>query len=201
MFIEDDLEEFGKAVDTEQPLDPEKYQVFVKNPSDINEETMYQLADIIDGRMDIRPHYTPGVIATPKTVDRLLNSVTIIYITYENLPIAVASIIDPTQKNYLGFIPLDMYSLCSGQNLEGRVQMEFFAVADEYINSPVPNELCGQVNALGTPVYMITDSDDADSNYILQNNGYQMVASFDLDTNETPVCLWIDNVAPKAKVK
>ena len=194
MYIEDDLEEFEKATGANEPLDPEKYQAFVKSPADIDEETMYQLADIIDGRLDIKPHYTPGVQATPKTVDRLLNSVTIVYITYEALPIAVASIIDPTQTNYQGFVPLDMYSMYSGQNLDGRVQMEFFAVADEYSNTQVPTELFAQVNQLGTPVYMVTDADDEDTNATLQENGFKSVAAMDMGTNEVPVYLWLDRI-------
>ena len=194
MYIEDDLEQFEQATGNNQPLDPEKYQAYVKSPADIDEETMYQLADIIDGRLDIKPHYTPGVKATPKTVDRLLNSVTIVYITFEDLPVAVASIIDPTQTNYMGFVPLDLYSMYSAQNLDGRVQMEFFAVADEYDNTQVPTELFAQINQLGTPVYMVTDSDDEDSNTTLQENGFTPVANMDIGSNESPVILWLDHV-------
>ena len=48
-FIEDDLDTFTN--DFLDGLDPDKFEAFAKNPSDITEEVMFQLADLVDQRM------------------------------------------------------------------------------------------------------------------------------------------------------
>lgn len=195
-FIEDLKENFDSVDPNQnaeiQPLDPTKYSAFVKNPSDITEDVIYQLGDIISGRMNVRADsHKPGLPTTPDVVDRLLNSVTIVYIEEEGVPVGVASLVDPTQKNYMGFKPLDLYSLHSGVNLDGRVLMEFFAVPDEYINTGIGEELIAQIDATDTKVFTVTDADDESANEILTKYGFKQVATMDIDSNEVPVVLWL----------
>lgn len=195
-FIEDLKEGFDSLTPAKQtgaqPLDPTKYSAFIKNPSDITEDVMYQLSDIISGRMNVRADIQKsGIPATPDIVDRLLNSVTIVYIEEEGVPVGVASLVDPTQKNYMGFKPIDLYSLHSGVNLEGRVQMEFFAVPDEYLDTGIAEEILAQIDATDTKVFTVTDADDESSSELLARVGFQPVASMDIDSNEVPVTLWI----------
>lgn len=198
-FIEDLKDSFDSVDPTKQtqpkntqPLDPSIYSAYVKNPSDITEDVLYQLSDIISGRMNIRADkQKPGVPTTPDVVDRLLNSVTIVYIEEERIPVGVASLVDPTQKNYMGFKPIDIYSMHSGVNLEGRVLMEFFAVPDEYINKGIGEELLAQIDATGTKVFTVTDNDDENENELLTAFGFKPVANMDIDTNEVPVTLWL----------
>jgi hypothetical protein len=192
-FIEDDMETFNK--DFAEGLDPDQFEAFVKNPSDITEEVMFQLADLIDGKPDINPPTDSTAAAAPDTIDRLMNAVTIVYITDENIPVAVASIIDPTTKSYMGFIPLDEYSLKSSQNLDGRVQLEFIAIADEYQGSAVEQELVSQMNSLGTPMFAATSQSDQKTASILSAIGFKPVADMEITENgEEPVILWLDNV-------
>ena len=77
----------------EQPsLDPERFKAYVKSPSDIDEGTMRDIAAVIDGKNDITPPADNHVpVATPSTMDRLLNSVTIVYITDNDFPVAAAN--------------------------------------------------------------------------------------------------------------
>ncbi len=192
-FIEDDLDTFKK--DFADGLSPDQFDAFIKNPSDITEEVMFQLADLIDGKLDIKPRENSTEEATPDTIDRLMNSVTIVYITDENIPVAVASIIDPTAESYLGYIPLDQYSLKSAQNLDGRVQMEFIAIADEYLHTPVEQELVSQLNTLGTPLFAATTESDSITAQILGEIGFKPVASMQISANGNEnVILWIDKV-------
>ena len=195
-FIEDLKENFDSVDPNQtaeiQPLDPTKYSAFVKNPSDITEDVIYQLGDIISGRMNVRADsHKPGLPTTPDVVDRLLNAVTIVYIEEEGVPVGVASLVDPTQKNYMGFKPLDLYSLHSGVNLDGRILMEFFAVPDEYINTRIGEELLAQIDATDTKVFTVTDADDESANEILTKYGFKQVATMDIDSNEVPVVLWL----------
>ena len=193
-FIEDDLDTFKK--DFAEGLDPNQFEAFVKNPSDITEEVMFQLADLIDGKMDVIPRENSNdIAAAPATIDRLTNAVTIVYITDENIPVAVASIIDPTSESYMGFIPLDQYSIKSAQNLDGRVQIEFIAIADEYMHTPVEQELASQLNALGTPFFAATTASDESTAEILKEIGFTPVSQMKVNANgEEPVILWIDKV-------
>jgi hypothetical protein len=192
-FIEDDLDTFKK--DFAEGLDPNQFEAFVKNPSDITEEVMFQLADLIDGKLDIKPRENSTEAAAPDTIDRLMNAITIVYITDENIPVAVASIIDPTSESYAGYIPLDQYSLKSAQNLDGRVQMEFIAIADEYVHTPVEQELVSQLNTLGTPLFAATTENDQITAQILGEIGFKPVSSMEISSNgDENVILWIDKV-------
>ena len=171
-YIEDLKETFDSVNPTQtteaQPLDPSVYSAYVKNPSDITEDVLYQLSDIISGRLNVRAKkQKPGLPTTPDIVDRLLNSVTIIYIEEERIPVGVASLVDPTQKNYMGFKPIDIYSLHSGVNLDGRVLMEFFAVSDEYVGKGIGEEILAQIDATGTKVFTVTDADDESTTELL----------------------------------
>ena len=195
-YIEDIKDQFdqvdpNRPVET-QPLDPEKFSAFVKSPSEITEDVIYQLSDIISGRYNIRvTNRKPGVATTPDVVDRLLNAVTIIYIEEEGIPVGVASLADATQKCYMGFKPIDLYSLHSGVNLEGRVMLEFFAVPDEYISKGVGEELLAQIDDTGVKVFAVTDEDDSSGNELLAHYGFKQVDTMDIRSNESPIVLWL----------
>lgn len=179
----------------EQPsLDPERFKAYVKSPSDIDEGTMRDIAAVIDGKNDITPPADNHVpVATPSTMDRLLNSVTVVYITDNDFPVAAANLIDPTKEDYRGVVPIKYYSLLSGYNLDGRVQQEFFAVAEEYRNHGLGEELRAQINALDTPTFIVVDTTDKDCIEGLAKSGYQFIAQLDDETTEYPVQLWVDN--------
>lgn len=118
---------------------------------------------------------------------------TVIYITDKDFPVAAANLVDPTVENFRGIVPLRYYSLLSGYNLDGRVQQEFFAVADEYRNAGVGKELRAQIDALGTPTFIVADSTDKEAVDGLARNRYTLVGQMEEEGAEVPVQLWIDN--------
>ena len=179
----------------EQPsLDPERFKAYVKSPSGIEESTLRDIAAVIDGKNDITPPQDSGIpVATPSTMDRLLNSVTIVYITDDDFPVAAATLVDPTKEDYRGVVPIKYYSLLSGYNLDGRVQQEFFSVAEEYRNHGLGKELRAQINALDTPTFIVVDTTDRDCIDGLARSGYQFIAQLDDETANYPVQLWVDN--------
>lgn len=179
-------------------LDPERFKAYVKSPSDIDEGTMRDIAAVIDGKNDITPPADSAIpVATPSTVDRLLNSVTIVYITDNDFPVAAANLIDPTKEDYRGVVPIKYYSLLSGFNLDGRVQQEFFAVAEEYRAHGLGEELRAQINALDTPIFIVADTTDKDCIDGLARSGYQFIAQLDDETTEYPVQLWVDDAGER----
>jgi GNAT superfamily N-acetyltransferase len=190
-------EAIGDSEETQENaagLDPERFKAYAKSPSDIEESTLRDIAPVIDGKDDLSPppdNHIP--VATPSTLDRLLNSVTIVYITDNDYPVAAANLIDPTKEDYRGVVPIKYYSLLSGYNLDGRVQQEFFAVAEEYRNKGVGTELRAQINALDIPTFIVADSTDKDCIEGLARSGYQFVAQLDDETTSYPVQLWVDN--------
>jgi hypothetical protein len=179
----------------EQPkLDQSRFKAYAKSPADIEEATLRDIAAVIDGKNDLKPPSDNHIpVATPSTLDRLLNSVTVVYITDNDFPVAAANLIDPTREDYRGVVPIKYYSLLSGYNLDGRVQQEFFAVAEEYRNHGLGEELRAQINALDTPTFIVVDTTDKDCIEGLAKSGYQFIAQVDDETAKYPVQLWVDN--------
>lgn len=196
-YIEDIKDSFDSVDPTQAPseppkLDPERYSAFVKNPSDISEDVLYQLSDIITGHMNLRMKKNEtGLVTTPNVVDRLMNAVTIVYIEEEGVPVGVASLTDPTQKNYMGFKPVELYSLQSGVNLEGRVLLDLFAIPDEYADKGIAEEILAQIDALDVKVFAVTDLDDETTPMLLERFEFQPMANIEIDSNEVPVTLWL----------
>ena len=129
-------------VDAETPvvkeLDRDKFESSVVRPEAIPQTELNQCADIIDAKIhfdtqDFRDTWHKG----PNTVDRLLSSMGVAYITEDDIPVACATLTDPTEINFKGIIPLDYYELKSGYSLAGRLQQEFFAVKPEILTLPV----------------------------------------------------------------
>lgn len=173
-------------------LDPSRFAAFATTPSEIDEETLGQLVAIIDGKTDATPKPPSSTLKpAPATIDRLLNSDTVVYITDNGLPVAVATIIDPTQKSYLGFKPIEQYSLASGVNLDGMLQQEFFAVSDQYRNMDIGKELRAQIAALGLHTFILSATDDTETAKGLLSNGYELAAVLPDDGTGNPANLWI----------
>lgn len=175
-------------------LDPGRFKAYVKSPSDIDESVLRDIAAVIDGKDDIHPPpdtYVP--VATPSTLDRLLNAVTVIYITDNDFPVAAASLVDPTKEDWRRVVPIKYYTMLSGYNLDGRVQQEFFAVSDQYRNAGLGRELRAQIAALDTPTFIVADSTDRNCVEGLARAGYQFIAQLDDQTSDYPVQLWVDD--------
>lgn len=175
-------------------LDPEHYKAYAKAPTDLDEETINHLVDLIDGKESItpKPEYITNESA-PATIDRVLNSETIIYITEDDLPVGVVTIIDPSSKNYQGYVPLDLFAMFSATNLDGRLQQEFFAVADYAHGKGIGRELRAQIASLGIKTFTIIDANDTEALKGMVSNGYKYVCTMPLDASPSPVTIWVDN--------
>lgn len=188
-----ELDELKKA--PLRPLDPEHFKLYIKSPSDIEPDTMSQLADLIDGKMHIEPPESAIISnAAPATIDRITNSITIMYIEYDGIPVGVLTLIDPDVENYQRIVPSSIYTMMSGFNLDGRLQQEFFVVADDFMNYAVAHEMVSHfsIDMDDTKVFAVIDETDENSIKLLYLNNYQYIATMDVDYNEVPIQLWVN---------
>lgn len=183
--------EVEKAVGKE--LDRNKFDSVIVKPEAIPQDDLNQCADIIDSKthfdsQDFRDTWLKG----PNTVDRLLSSMGVAYVTEDDIPVACATLTDPTQINYKGIIPLDYYELKSGFSLAGRLQQEFFAVKPEYRGMGIATELRDLLESVSPKMFITVPVWDTDTITGLVKNGYKFVAEFNTDWEQAPVQLWIN---------
>jgi len=175
---------------TKEPLVTESYTV---NPTEISDDVLYQLADIIDGKThfntnDIKEEEPEG----PTAKDKILGSIAIAYTTENNLPIAVALLEDPTVENYNNIIPSDYYELKSGKSLEQRIQQEFFAFKPDKYSPEVGKELKQLLESNSPNLFIVTSSINDQSTKYLAECEYRMVSTFKTEWEKNPVNLWIN---------
>ena len=184
-------------VDAETPvvkeLDRDKFESSVVRPEAIPQTELNQCADIIDAKIhfdtqDFRDTWHKG----PNTVDRLLSSMGVAYITEDDIPVACATLTDPTEINFKGIIPLDYYELKSGYSLAGRLQQEFFAVKPEYREMGIATELRDLLESVSPKMFITVPVWDSDTINGLAKNGYKFIAEFNTDWEQSPVQLWIN---------
>lgn len=194
------------SVDVEIPagtIDASHYKAYAKNPNDIDPTVMAELADIVD-----RAHDTKSVIATqqamgrepmsnPRSIDQLMSSILVIYITCDDFPVAVTNVVDPTIEDYHGYVPMRFYSLKTGYNLEGRLQQSFFSIEEDYRGSGVAKELFLQLNTNASPCFIVVDPTDAPTVKNVQESGYMMVGQMKLDLPENEMELWVSPAKEK----
>ena len=206
--VADVLKDDNKSTDSSNPqesgnvsqsvsFDANKFQTSIVLPDVLDENTLYQLTDLIDGKV----HYENELVdeeneisdfASPNTVDQMMNSIGVIYITEEANPVAVATLSDPTIQNYRGVIPIDYYELKSGQSLYGRVQIETFAIKPEYKNAGLEGELRNLIDEVAPEIFAVVPLSDLRMMELMQSSGYKPISQFQTDWDLTPVVLWIN---------
>jgi len=197
-----DLKSFNESVEYNvkdeskkevHPFDSNRFESTIVNPADLPDDVLYQLSDLIDKKVNLD---TPEVDTTsqkgPNTVDKLLASIAVAYVTEDGIPVGVATLVDPTVENYMGITPLDFYSLKAATNLENRIQQEFFTVADEYKAMGIAGELRRLLETVAPAMFVTVDVADKDTIHGLKNNGYIYVNKFNTDWNNIPVQLWLN---------
>lgn len=198
-----DLKSFNESVDdtvlntneesTHIDYNPTQFESFIVDPIDLDDDVMYQLADIIDKKEQLDDRdYTAKAFKAPNTVDRLLDSVKIAYVTENRIPVGVATVVDATKENYMGIIPADFYALKSAINLEGRMHQEFFSVVDEKKHMGISGELRKLLETESPLMFITIPVSDTDTLDGVAANGYKMVSEFETDWENTPVQLWIN---------
>lgn len=166
---------------------------FIVNPTEIPDDLLYQLSDIIDGKThfstdDIKEEEPEG----PTSKDKILGSIAVAYIAVDNLPIAVALLQDPTIQNYQGVIPCDYYELKSGKSLEQRIQQVFFAFKPDMYSPEVGKELKQKLESNSPNLFVVTLSTDETTNKYLIECGYRLVSDFTTEWEQSIVNLWIN---------
>lgn len=198
-----DLKSFNESVEynvkdkdvkkEEHPFDSTKFESNLVNPADLTDDVLYQLSDLIDKKLNLDvPENDTSSQKGPNTVDKLLASLAVAYVSFEGIPVGVATLVDPTLENYMGIIPLDFYSLKGAVNLENRIQQEFFTVADEYKKQGIAGELRSLLESVAPAMFVIADVNDKDTIEGLKSNGYVYVNQFNIDWNTIPVQLWLN---------
>ena len=170
-----------------------QFESSIVKPEGLSQDVLYQCADIIDGKthldkQDFRDTWLKG----PSTIDRLLNSMGVAYVSEDEIPVACASLIDPTQINYKGIIPIDYYELKSGYSLNGRLQQEFFAVKPEYRKIGIAGELRDLLESISEKMFITVPVWDTDTIGGLAKNGYKFISEFNTSWEQAPVQLWIN---------
>ena len=186
-------EDVEDEVSQPKELDRNKFESVIVRPEAIPQEILHQCADIIDGKthmdnQDFRDTWHDG----PNTVNRLLGSMGVAYVTEDDIPVACASLIDPMEINFKGIIPLDYYELKSGFSLAGRLQQEFFSVKPEYRGMGIAGELRDLLESVSQKMFITVPRWDTATVAGLANNGYRFVAEFNTDWEQAPVQLWIN---------
>lgn len=177
----------------EPEVEPVDRESIIVNPTELTEDILYQLADIIDGKThfsenDVKEEEPEG----PSTVDKINNAIAVAYITEEGLPVAVSILQDPTIENYKYIIPIDYYELKSGVSLKERIQQEYFSFKPDTYTPKVGQELKQLLVSNSPKLFVVNISVDEITNKYLEGCGYKMVSSFDTEWEENPVNLWIN---------
>jgi hypothetical protein len=174
-------------------FDRERFESTVVRPEAVPQDILNQCADIIDAKTHLNQQdFRDTWNNSPNTVDRLLSSMGVAYITENDIPVACATLADPTEINFKGIIPIDYYELKSGYDLSGRLQQEFFAVKPEYLGMGISGELRDLLESISEKMFITVPVWDTDTIAGLAKNGYKLVAEFNTDWEQAPVQLWIN---------
>lgn len=181
-------------------IDPAHYKAYVKSPGEIDSGIMQELAEVVDVAHDsknvIAAQQAMGRMpaATPSALDQLMNSILVVYITCDDYPVAVTCITDPSVEDYHGFVPLSFYSMKTGYSLDGRLQQPFMSINEDYRSVGLARELFLQLNAHGTPCFIVVDPTDAPTVKNVQECGYMKVGNMVIDESGDEMELWVSPV-------
>lgn len=171
-----------------------EFDSYVASPESLDDETIYDIADIIDGKVHFNKNdELPFDKTAPNTIDRLDDAIAIAFVTKDGIPVAVGTLTDPTKENFKGIIPITHYELKSGISLEGRMHQEFFAISYEYKGMGISDKLRTALEKISDKMFITVNVSDIDTIEGLKNNGYKFISQFTTDWEKEPVQLWIFN--------
>ncbi len=173
------------------PYDSAKFNAYVALPENVPVEVINQLSDLFDDYEHF-DHGPENKQVGPNTVDKIMNSLAVAYITSEGLAVAGATLVDPTVQNYKGIIPKDYYELKSGISLNGRIMQEFFEVGPDVHNIGLAQELKAVLENIAPKMFVVIPSNEKDTIVGLNKNGYIFGAEFQTEWENVPVQLWIN---------
>jgi hypothetical protein len=86
---------------------------------------------------------------------------------------------------------LKFYSLKTGYDLDGRLQQSFYSIDEDYRSEGVARELFLQLNANGSPCFIVVDPMDAPTLRNVQEGGYMKVGKLTVDGSGNEMELWV----------
>ncbi len=196
MFFKDEMDDLKSKSDVVEEdsksvsFDENRFQVYAAAPENVPEDVVYQIADLFDGNEHFKK--PDGVQIGPNTVDKIKQSLAVVYIVEKGIPVAASILMDPTVENYKGIVPKSYYELKSGKNLNMRIFQEYFEVSPDYHNLGLAQELKNKLEQLAEKMFVIVPITDKDTQFGLKKNGYFFVSQFETDWEETPVQLWVN---------
>ena len=188
------------SVDMEAPvgtIDAAHYKAYAKNPNDIDRSTLAELAEVVDKAHDsrnviaVQQALGREPMAIPRSIDQLMNSIMVVYITCDDAPVAVTNVVDPSVEDYHGYVPVTFYSMKSGYDLEGRLQQSFFSIDEDFRGAGVAKELFLQLNANASPCFIVVDPTDGPTVNNVQESGYMKVGTMKIDSTGNEMELWV----------
>lgn len=193
------------SVNIEAPasIDASHYKAYAKSPNDIDQTTLAELAEMVDQAHDSRNVIAAQQamgrepMATPRTIDQLMNSILVIYITCDDAPVAVTNVVDPSTEDYHGYVPITFYSMKTGYDLDGRLQQTFFSIDEDYRASGVAKELFLQLHTNASPCFIVVDPTDAPTVKNVQESGYMSVGHLTIDGSDNEMELWVSPAKEK----
>jgi len=180
----------GFPTNSESPFD-EHFKLMIKNPSELDDDTLAGIGELIDGKYSDNFHDIKKIVSQPNTVEQLKNSDMIEYITYDDIPVGVLTVINPLMPNYKDVVPGEIYSLYTAYNLDNRLEIEYLTVSDEYAEYPIAQELVNQLAVKEIAAYMVCPVDDKNTNMLLNKVGMEFVKSFKPDFAPAPINLYV----------
>jgi len=173
-------------------FNPEKYESITINPSELTDELLHQLADIIDKKTTYNTEDLINIDAIGNTTDTLLASLAVVYIAENTVPVAVASVSDPTLVNNKGVIPSDFFELKSGVQIENRLQMDSFTIIPEKMGQGLDTKLNQMVTAITPSIFYVNPNTEDITKNMLAKNGYKLASTFETEWEKIPQELWVN---------
>lgn len=193
--FKDDLDEINVRANSVEgepstPYDSNKFHSYISAPENVPNDVVFQLAEMFDGNTHFQEHEEKQV--GPNTADRIRQSLAVAYILEDGVPVAGATLEDPTVQNYKGIVPKDYYELKSGLSLNGRIVQSFFQVLPSHRSLGLAGELKRKLEELAPNMFVIVAKNDRSTQTGLFKNGYKLTSEFNTDWETTPVQLWIN---------
>ena len=184
----------GFEIDGENNSSPfdDKFKLYIKNPSQIDEATLDELGKLIDGKYSDDFRDLKRIVSQPNTVEQIKNSDMVEYITYDDIPVGVLTVTDPTKENYMNIVPADTYSLHSAYNLDNRLEIEYFVVSSEMDEYPIAQELVNHLIEQKIATFLVCPADDDTTNNLMRKVHYKYVKTFKIDAVDYDINLYVN---------
>lgn len=173
------------------PFD-DKFKLYIKNPNQIDDNMLNELGKLIDGKYSDDFRNLKRIVSKPDTVEQIKNSDMVEYITYEDIPVGVLTLSDPTKENYMNIVPAEAYSLHSAYNLDNRLEIEYFVVSSEMNEYPIGQELVNHLLEQKIATFLVCPADDYTTNNLMRQVHFKYVKTFRIDSVDYDINLYVN---------